>query len=70
MWGLGGLSSGPASDQGEIEVHRQYRHRDDKHLRSSQAITGYQIEATDGTIGRVSGFMVDDRSLGDLRSGR
>jgi hypothetical protein len=34
----------------------------DRHLRSSLAVTGYEIEATDGPIGHVSGFVVDDRS--------
>ncbi len=62
MWGLGGYPAALPPTKGEIEVRRQYRHRAEKHLRSSQAITGYQIEATDGTIGHVTGFMVDDRS--------
>ena len=40
-----------------------HRHRqDDKHLRSTHAVAGYQIQASDGTIGHVSGFLVDDRS--------
>ena len=62
IWGLGGYPAALPPSKEEVEVRRQYRHRDDKHLRSSQAVTGYQIAATDGTIGRVSGFMVDDRS--------
>jgi hypothetical protein len=45
-----------------VEVRRQYHHRDDKHLRSAQAVTGYHIEATDGAIGHVTGFLVDERS--------
>lgn len=32
----------------------------DSHLRSSQAVTGYNIEAVDGEIGHVNGFIVDD----------
>ena len=39
------------------------RHRnDDPHLRSCNAITGYHIHATDGEIGHVSGFLVDDET--------
>ena len=34
----------------------------DTHLRSTQAITGYYIEATDGEIGHVNGFVVDDET--------
>jgi PRC-barrel domain len=39
------------------------RHRnDDPHLRSCKAVTGYHIHATDGDIGHVSGFLVDDET--------
>ncbi len=39
------------------------RHRnDDPHLRSCNAVTGYHIHATDGEIGHVSGFLVDDET--------
>jgi len=31
-------------------------------LRSTKAMTGYQVQETDGTIGRVSGFLADDNS--------
>jgi hypothetical protein len=36
------------------------RHRDqDHHLRSSHAVTGYQLEATDVAFGHVEGMLVD-----------
>ena len=39
------------------------RHRnDDPHLRSCAAVTGYRIQASDGEIGHVSGFLVDDET--------
>jgi hypothetical protein len=62
MWGLGGYPAALPPTKEEVEVRRQFHHRDDKHLRSTQAVTGYRIEATDGTIGQVTGFLVDDRS--------
>jgi sporulation protein YlmC with PRC-barrel domain len=34
----------------------------DAHLRSAKEITGYHIEATDGSIGHVKDFMVDDET--------
>jgi uncharacterized protein YrrD len=34
----------------------------DSHLRSSQAVTGYEIQASDGTIGHVHDFIMDDQS--------
>jgi hypothetical protein len=37
------------------------RHRNENpHLRSCNAVTGYHIHATDGEIGHVAGFLVDD----------
>lgn len=32
----------------------------DSHLRSSEAVTGYRIEASDGEIGHLEAFLVDD----------
>ena len=34
----------------------------DSHLRSSCAVTGYHIEAVDGEIGHVDGFLIDDEA--------
>jgi hypothetical protein len=34
----------------------------DSHLRSTEAVTGYNIEAVDGEIGHVHGFLVDDQA--------
>ena len=34
----------------------------DSHLRSTKAVTGYHIEALDGELGHVDGFIVDDES--------
>jgi hypothetical protein len=35
----------------------------DSHLRSSQEVTNYYLEAVDGEIGSVNGFVVDDEAL-------
>lgn len=35
---------------------------EDRHLRSVRAVTGHGIEATDGAIGHVDDFLIDDRS--------
>jgi hypothetical protein len=34
----------------------------DSHLRSTEAVTGYHVEAADGGIGHVDGFVVDDQA--------
>lgn len=36
--------------------------RNDPHLRSMQAVTGYHIQTGEGTIGHVTDFMMDDQS--------
>jgi sporulation protein YlmC with PRC-barrel domain len=35
---------------------------DDPHLRSSHQVTGYIIHATDGEIGHVEDFVIDDEN--------
>jgi hypothetical protein len=67
-WDAGGLraSAGypevPSPSTEDMEAHLPLRLRKDKHLRSTQAITGYHIQTVDGAIGRVSGFLADDHS--------
>lgn len=61
MWGLGGYPVVLPPAEPETGA-RQHHHRDDKHLRSAVAVTGYHIQTVDGTIGHVSGLMVDDKS--------
>jgi hypothetical protein len=36
--------------------------RADAHLRSTQAVNGYHLQATDGIVGHVCDFMMDDKS--------
>jgi hypothetical protein len=65
LWGLGPypvMTSG-----GEIrDYERRWEWGDkepgDPHLRSSTAVIGYHIEATDGDIGHVEDFLVEDSS--------
>jgi len=44
-----------------LEVPKSDRH-DDPHLRSTHQVTGYRIHATNGEIGHVEDFIVDDDS--------
>ena len=69
LWGLYPYpypGTGPALSAAELERERHWdwadSHRGDSHLRSSLAVTGYHIHATDGDIGHVSDFLVDDYS--------
>lgn len=50
----------PESARLEEDILAAQRDHDDPHLRSVEAVTGYHIHATDGDIGHVDDFLVDD----------
>ncbi len=66
MGGYGGWSAGMSETHYADARRRQdamsaERQRDgDPHLRSVNAVTGYNLHATDGAIGHVEGFLIDD----------
>jgi len=65
LWGPefypGGLII-PETASTEAVADRIQRESADSHLRSTEAVTGYNIEAADGEIGHVDGFLVDDEA--------
>jgi len=58
----GGLAPAPllGSRQSEQDFIRTQRNEGDPHLRSVNAVTGYHIHASDGEIGHVDDFLVED----------
>jgi len=58
----------PGRPRGAAELAREQRwdwaakERADPHLRSARAVTGYHLQATDGDIGHVADFLVDDQA--------
>ena len=61
LWGTGEYPEfAPLSRPYAFESY-EYSRWDDIHLRSTNAVTGYDIEATDGALGSVSGFLVDQK---------
>jgi hypothetical protein len=42
--------------------HSGARKRDDPHLRSCKSVLAYEIQANDGLMGHVEGFLVDERT--------
>jgi hypothetical protein len=55
------VSSAPSeSRRREEQAANIRRDHDDPHLRSIEAVTGYHIHATDGEIGHVEDFLVED----------
>lgn len=69
MWGFGGFPvvvMPPLKE--EVDAAMRPHHEEDPNLRSAKAVTGYDIQATDGSLGSVTSFMVDDKSwaIGEL----
>jgi sporulation protein YlmC with PRC-barrel domain len=66
LWGMSGFPilglPVPITPGGHPAPFDVKHKRTDAHLRSTQAVNGYIIEATDGTIGHVSDFMMDGES--------
>ena len=63
LWGPMYYPGRPGADQKRIEERRAEREEaGDLHLRSAAHVTGYHIEATDGEIGHVEDFIIDDET--------
>jgi hypothetical protein len=69
LWGASpypNLWAKPAPTPAVLARERRWnwedRHRGDPHLRSTREVTGYHIHATDGNIGHVEDFLVDETS--------
>jgi hypothetical protein len=66
LWGMSGvpilaLPSQPPPIQPAAACGPQPE-REDAHLRSTQAVNGYHLQASDGMIGHVCDFMMDDQT--------
>ncbi len=65
LWGPGYYPSGlaiPTVASGESRSDKSHKNLSDSHLRSTKAVEGYHIEAVDGDIGHVHGFIVEEQS--------
>jgi uncharacterized protein YrrD len=70
LWGLSAYpmaaAVAPTHDAGVDRVAEEAaaaeRRSADPHLRSSKEITGYNVEASDGSIGHLEDFLFDERS--------
>lgn len=66
LWGMSGfpileLPAKPLPSQPAAAIGPQPE-RADAHLRSTRAVNGYHLQASDGTIGHVCDFMMDTQS--------
>ncbi len=57
-----GITPFPLFENPEIQESPGSKREEDPHLRSTQHVTGYHIHATDGKIGHVEDFIVDDKT--------
>ena len=63
LWGPAYYPEHPVAARERIEERRAEREEaGDLHLRSANAVTGYHIEATDGAIGHVEDFIIDNET--------
>ncbi len=61
VWG--NIEPTPSFDPRLIrEIDRKENSHEDRHLRSSKAVTGYHIHAEDGDVGHVANFIFDDQT--------
>lgn len=60
MGGTMPMSFSPEFRRRQDHIADTQRNDGDPHLRSTAAVTGYHIHATDGEIGHVEDFLVDD----------
>jgi sporulation protein YlmC with PRC-barrel domain len=64
MWGVGGFPVAPPPHllPSEQASGSRPHNGDDPHLRSTQALSGYHIQTSEGAIGHVTDFIMDDKS--------
>lgn len=62
VFGTGGFIPPPLPTPEELKAKAERHLRDDPHLRSTLAVAGYGIETTDGIIGHVTDFLVNEKT--------
>jgi len=70
LWGVGAYPAFATIEAAQRNASEAFagndaqadNHTDDVHLRSTKEVRGYHIDAADGSIGHVSGFLFDDVS--------
>ena len=67
LWGLASYPAGLVAQREAVTEAKAAQAREgkepaDSHLRSTNEVTGYHIEAADGEIGHVADFIVDDET--------
>ena len=58
--GIGDIRSEPLHTGHRMQSVGEMSDQDDPHLRSFASVSGYHVEATDGTIGHIADYLFDD----------
>ncbi|MBI5422570.1 MAG: PRC-barrel domain containing protein [Opitutae bacterium] len=61
MWGAADFPTTETGTAPAGPLHHGHNQRDDVHLRSTKAVTGYHLQATDGEVGSVRDFLFDGK---------
>lgn len=62
LWGMSGFPILELPPSKKVVDAAAKEPSGDAHLRSTKAVSGYRVQATDGTFGHVADFVMDDRS--------
>jgi hypothetical protein len=62
MWGMSGFPLALAPQPADIDVRKSLEPVADRHLQGTKEVTGYRVQAVDGTLGHVTGFQVNPES--------
>jgi len=62
LWGMSGVPIMVLPSKPSASTSGAQPKRPDAHLRSAQAVNGYHLRATDGLLGHVCDFMMEDQS--------
>ncbi len=57
-----GINRSERELEADLRAERERHRNDDPHLRSCNAVTGYHLSATDGEVGHVAGYLVDEQT--------
>lgn len=62
IWGMGAYPRALADSSLEEERKRHAETQNDPHLRSAKEVTGYHVHGSDGEVGHICDFIVDDET--------
>jgi hypothetical protein len=62
LWGMSDYPMVGSGPNPESSAHHGHNQRDDLHLRSAVTVAKYSVHATDGAVGSVKGFLVDEKT--------